>query len=363
MLSPHLSPSSRTGFGPRTARRLAVLLVPVALAITACGGNSGGSGGAGGDTLTITYVDFGPSPDRLGAVAPERFMDLVEERSDGKIKFERTYGGTLVPEKDQLQGLKSGVYQMGYYIPTRSAATLPVSTILDLPFLLPNASDVFSVGTEFITTEPSIQQEWESLDATPFFVQANPPVQLLLREKPSRLSDLGGLTLRSPGASYDPVVTALGATPVNLSVADIPTALSRGTIDGTIYAIYSATEAGLAESAKSAIDIDLGGVNGVIYFAKSTYDSLSSEQRDLFEQARTDALEYSASRLEQGIEEAVATYEGAGGELLPDLGEEFAHSIAPDVQQQISQEWLAALPSGVDGKALIDKLKSLTRAS
>lgn len=363
MLSPHPSPSSRTGFTPRSARRLAALLVPVALAITACGGSSAGSGGTGGDTLTITYVDFGPSPDRLGAVAPERFMDLVEERSGGKITFERTYGGTLVPEKDQLQGLKSGVYQMGYYIPTRSAATLPISTIIDLPFLLPDASDVFSAGTEFITTEPSIQQEWEGLGATPFFVQANPPVQLLLRDEPSRLSDLRGLTLRSPGASYDPVVTALGATPVNLSVADIPTALSRGTIDGTIYAIYSATEAGLAESAKSAIDIDLGGVNGVIYFAKSTYDSLSSEQQDLLEQARTDALEYSAAQLDKGIADAVTTYEGAGGQLLPDLGEEFARSVAPNVQQEISQEWLAALPSGVDGQALLDKLKSITSQS
>lgn len=338
------------------------IVAGVASLILAASCSGGGSTGGGSASETIVYVDFGSGPDRINATAPEKFMDLVEERSNGQIKFDRTYGGTLVSQEDQLQGLESGIYQMGYYIPTYAAARLPVSTIIDLPFVLPDAENAFDAGTEFLTSEDAVTAEWDQVGAVPLMVQSNTPIDLIVKERATRPEDFRGLTIRSPGPTYDPILRALGANPVQVSTPDIPSALSRGTIGGALYGIDAALQAGLITSAKYVVELKLGGVNGVIYLDKNVWDGFSEELKDIITQAREEALDHAAQVLGDALKKSNDALRDAGGELIS-LDSATHEELSGPVAESIYQEWGNALSSGSDGSVLIDRLRTLGQQS
>jgi TRAP-type C4-dicarboxylate transport system substrate-binding protein len=64
------------------------------------------------------------------------WLDEVEKRSGGRIKFERYPGESLAKAAEQLDALESGMADVSLFVTTYTPGKIPLNTLTALPFSL-----------------------------------------------------------------------------------------------------------------------------------------------------------------------------------------------------------------------------------
>ena len=88
-------------------------LLAVALAASACGGVASNS--AAGSTITIRTANVLP-PDTAQSAMIDWFVAELEDRTDGEVHAEVSYGGALVSGSDTLPALQQGRAEAGFVV-------------------------------------------------------------------------------------------------------------------------------------------------------------------------------------------------------------------------------------------------------
>jgi tripartite ATP-independent transporter DctP family solute receptor len=161
-----------------------------------------------------------------------RFVDLVDKKSQGRIKIKPFYNGALGNDVQVTSSLQGGTIE--FTVPQTSTLTGMVKEfeILDFPFLFSNEQDA-----EKVLDGPTGQKLLDKLPAkgliglayweNGFFNATNSkhPIQ--------KWEDFKGLKFRAVQAKISQeTVKALGANPVPLAVPELYTALETRTVDG-----------------------------------------------------------------------------------------------------------------------------------
>jgi TRAP-type transport system periplasmic protein len=163
----------------------------------------------------------------------EEWAHTVEQRSDGRVKFDFT----SLPElglggAEQIRVLKTGTVDIVETYAGFVAGELPLLEILELPGMYPNAD----------TAKEAIRA-WKPAEAKIFAERANAvvlavavyPDQVFFSKKPIRkMADFKGLKVRVHSVALASMVAGLGGDPLNLPFAEVYTALERGTVDAAI---------------------------------------------------------------------------------------------------------------------------------
>ena len=228
---------------------LAVLLA-TALAVAACGGGGGSTGGQGGGQQTPgqgggqqasgrTYkliMGNTTSKDTQEQLA-QKFLDLVKEKSGGRIVGELHTAGALGGNLEILRGLQSGAVQ-GAINPTAFLSTfVPEIGVLELPWLYPGK-----------TLDESIRNTTKALQG-----EAGKKVRQLAEAKGFRIVSLFGLSpnmvfsktpIRNldefknkkirvvPGAEHTGTFKDWGAVPTAMELGEVYTSIQQGVIEG-----------------------------------------------------------------------------------------------------------------------------------
>src|SRR5918998_2368838 len=126
----------------RQGRRavLAVLLLVGVIALAACGARGAGAAG-GGENFTIKFSHV-VTPATPKGQAAEKFKQVVEERSGGRITVEVYPNSELYGDKDELQALQSNSVQMLAPASAKFTTIAPALQVLDLPFLFDSVEDI-----------------------------------------------------------------------------------------------------------------------------------------------------------------------------------------------------------------------------
>ena len=84
-------------------------LVAASMVLAACAGtpSPGGSGGSQ-ETITLKYAASFGETTHEEQLTIDWFLDQVEERTDGRVEFERFYDGSLVAVTDLRDALQDG---------------------------------------------------------------------------------------------------------------------------------------------------------------------------------------------------------------------------------------------------------------
>src|SRR5690606_125368 len=130
----------------QTTRALQVAVAAsTALALTACGGRGSGQedqgtadGGAESYTLTIGHSQAATVPMNQGA---ERFKELVEEGSEGRITVEVYPAEELGSEAEMMEGLTMGNVRVAIVATAVAADTCPELGVYALPYILEGEGD------------------------------------------------------------------------------------------------------------------------------------------------------------------------------------------------------------------------------
>jgi C4-dicarboxylate-binding protein DctP len=165
--------------------------------------------------------------------AAERFKQLAEKATNGRVKVEVYPNSQLYKDKEELEALQLGAVQM---LAPSLAKFGPLGVkefeAFDLPYIFPSKTALYSVTEGEIGKSLMKKLEPKGITGLAFWDNG---FKVMSANKPLRApSDFKGLKLRIQSSKVlDAQMRALGANPQVLAFSEVYQALQTGVVDGT----------------------------------------------------------------------------------------------------------------------------------
>jgi C4-dicarboxylate-binding protein DctP len=180
--------------------------------------------------LKFSHVVAPDTPKGKGA---QRFKELAEQRTNGKVKVELYPNSQLYKDKEELEALQLGAVQM---LAPSLAKFGPLGVkdfeVFDLPFLFKN-----DAAFRGITEGPLGAELFSKLDPKGIHGLAywDNGFHIMSANKPlHKVADFKGLKMRIQSSKVlDAQMRALGALPQVMAFSELYQALQSGVVDGT----------------------------------------------------------------------------------------------------------------------------------
>ncbi len=294
----------------------------------------------------------------------QAWCDKVAKESADKLKCQiypaMQLGGTPAQLFDQA---RDGVADIVWTIPTYSAGRFTKSEVFELPFFTRSAKGSSQAYWSFV--QKHALDEYQGV--RPIFLHTNDGSSFHLASAKGvrTLEDLKGLKIRAATRLNSRMLTALGATPVQMPLPSVPESMSKGVIDGAMVPWEGVPAAKLQEIAKSHLDAPAGQpkfANSIFAFVmnQARYDSLAPELKKVIDANSGAAV--SAWAGEKGFDAVVvANHKLAGdrGNALLTLGDaEYQRWIKASAD--VDDQWVKEVSAkGSNGRALLDDARAL----
>jgi TRAP-type C4-dicarboxylate transport system substrate-binding protein len=212
-----------------------------------------GAASAADKTWTLKYQHSYPPTLAFYNKTGANFMKYVEEKSDGRIKFEVYDVGAIASVAGMLEATHIGILDMhqswgGFYVGDVPEADVETG----LPLAWDEAYEVYDAYYQRGLAEVIDEAYGSRFNVKHFPAIISMQYGLATTESISSLEDLKGKKIRAIGA-YGDFVQLLGASAVVVPGAELYTALQLGTVDGLVYGAEAMVAQGLETFLKSMI--------------------------------------------------------------------------------------------------------------
>lgn len=206
-----------------------------------------------------------------------RIKNVIEKRTDGRVKLKLYPAGALFKAQQTFDAVKRGTIQMGTISPAYAQNQMSLAGIASgLPFAFHNVWEVAyfhkGLGFEDMLRDEAAEQGvyWSTDKVYPTEMVVNKPI--------NSMEDFKGLKIRSSGA-LEKFLTEAGASATYIPGSELYTALSSGVVDGAHWgAAQGAASMGLYEVAKYHVKpaLNIAGTD-VFIINQKALDKLSDE--------------------------------------------------------------------------------------
>lgn len=249
------------------------------------------------------------SPKHPIGVGYTSFAKEVEARTDGQLKVRVFAGGSLLGAKALSDGVRDQVADVGFIVYANTPAYYPYAVLLnDLAMLGENdMAGLFAVTELFSQHCEPCQAEAFRQNQVFLTGISTTAYGLIARTDVNSAEKIRGKKLRVAGSLWDRFASSVGATGVNVPTAEMFEALSRGTIDGAIYAVGGLKSHSLADVASSVVLLNLGSVRSGSMFSlnRDVWTSFTPEQRTAVYKAAAKGVVTTTRAYIQADEEAL----------------------------------------------------------
>ncbi len=301
-----------------------------------------------------------------GSKADIWFMEEVEKRSGGEMKFERYWNQALLKAADLMPGLKSGAADI-----VNSSASIynqkeyPLANVM-MPYLTSRGDAVMLAWRDLYKSHAALREEFESKGAKVLYAFAWSENSVWTKKPINSISDFKGLKVRAVPPIAAPI-NKLGGTPVALAWAEGIEALQRGVVDGVGSTPFdSAVHAGMHEVAKYGNDFGGTGIYavGAIAISLARYNKLSEKHRAIIDEVAAEMPVEAAKALNVSVDAAVDKLCAAKEKLvISKFTEADRKQIYEIAGIGLQKDWLARVKAEtkVDGQALLDEFVGYIR--
>ena len=222
-------------------------------------------------TTAMFYV--APPPSWSAEVQYNKFLEELEEATDGRLKSTAHWGEALGKAADQYYAIRDGVADHGHLTTALTPGLFPMVEVGMLPFAATDMINLSKAWTEIFRRGYFDPQFTE---VVPLF---GGPLSgynfLFAKKKPMSMEELAGLKLRSVGGYQSKIIEALGGVPVQVSGPDWYVSITTGLLDAVTHTYSYMAEVKIYEVCKYFLEINFTTYSGMTYiWNKKSFNSL-----------------------------------------------------------------------------------------
>ena len=286
--------------------------------------------------------------------AAERFKQLAEKATNGKVKVELYPNSQLYKDKEELEALQLGAVQM---LAPSLAKFGPLGVkefeAFDLPYVFPTKTALYNVTEGEIGKSLLKKLEPKGITGLAYWdngfkvMSANKPLH--------NPADFKGLKLRIQSSKVlDAQMRALGANPQVLAFSEVYQALQTGVVDGTENPPSNMYTQKMHEVQKHVTVSNHGYLGYAVIVNKKFWDGLPPDIRGQLEKAMREATTFEKAIAQRDNDQALEAIKKAGKTQIYTL----------TVQEQA--EWrkaLAPVQKAMEGRIGKDLISAINKES
>lgn len=313
--------------------------------------------------LKVHHMLPATSNPHLNVIKP--WCDKIAKESGDRLKCQiypaMQLGGTPPQLYDQV---RDGVADIVWTVPTYAAGRFTKSEVFELPFMAHNARG----GSQALWSYVQNNALDEFKGARILFMHVHDGTVFHFTKKPVKtLEDLKGLKIRAATRINARMLAALGATPVQMPLPQVPESLAKGVIDGAMVPWEGAPAIKLHEITRYHVEVPAGApkfANTIFVMAMNPakYDSLPPDLKKVID--ANSGLAASAWAGATGWDAAVDPHR----KLARDRGNNFFTLPQAEFDrwikatENVDDEWVKqVVDKGADGRKLLGEARALVK--
>jgi TRAP-type C4-dicarboxylate transport system substrate-binding protein len=230
-------------------------------------------------SLKMGYISTSGSSLETNAIVP--WEKMIEQKTNGLVKFTNYANQTLFKAPQSFEGLKGGIGDISWIPFAFFGNQFSLSRVIELPLVdIPTAEMGSQVLQELYEKYPAIGAEFpEGIKI--LFLHASDGYFLFTTKKPvSNRAGLEGMKLRSMPEPQASVWTKFGAVPSFISTADVYMSAEKGVIDGMAMNWGSVEAFRYYEVFKYYTDLSVNRAAFCVAMGLNKWNSLPQEAKD-----------------------------------------------------------------------------------
>ena len=210
----------------------------------------------------------------------EKLAELVSEKTNGEFTLNISYGG-LSNEKENLDGISIGAFEMAQFCAGYHADKNPSLTVMELPFLGVETLEQETALSLALYDHPAVQADLGRWNATLLMPSPMPQYNFVgSGDAPTTPEEFSGMSVRALGGIGD-AMKAVGAVPTSMSATEVRQAMDSGVVKAVSFAPHAHMSFGTIESASWWTgNLTPGTVNCPVVANTDALNALSDAERE-----------------------------------------------------------------------------------
>ena len=290
------------------------------------------AGSASADPIIIKFSHV-VATDTPKGKASEKFKELAEKYTDGKVKIEVYPNSSLYKDKEELEALQLGSVQM--LAPSNSKfgpLGIREFEVFDLPYILPDLKTLRKV-----TEGPLGLRLLKLLDSkgiTGLAYWDNGFKQMSANKKLVAPADYQGVKFRIQSSRVlQAQFKTLGSLPQVMAFSEVYQALQTGVVDGQENTWSNIYTQKMHEVQKYITETNHGYIGYVVIVNKKFWDGLPADIRDQLSKAMKEATDFNNAQSQKENDDALAEIKKSGKseiiKLTPEQDEAMRKAMEP----------------------------------
>src|SRR4051794_33378947 len=262
------------------------------------------------------------TPDTPKGKGAEKFKQLAEKYTNGKVKVEVYPNSQLYKDKEEVDALQLGAVQM---LAPSLAKFGPLGArefeVFDLPYILPNKAALRKVTEGDLGKRLFKKLESKGIVGLGYWDNG---FKVMSANKPLRLpEDFRGLKMRIQSSKVlEAQMRALGAIPQVMAFSEVYQGLQTGVVDGSENTPSNMYTQKMHEVQKYTTLSNHGYIGYAVITNKKFWDGLPADVRGELEKAMTEATVYTNEIAQKENDEALEAMKQSGKTELISLTDE-----------------------------------------
>ncbi|MCC7425643.1 MAG: TRAP transporter substrate-binding protein DctP [Alphaproteobacteria bacterium] len=259
--------------------------------------------------LARNHVQFG--------VVADEWIAEIQRATENRVRIRHVPGGALLRLENMIEGLTTGVADIGVTNVASSARQLPITSILagTADITVGNQIDTVGLATVFsrlLQEFPQINKEFADIGLVPMVWIPAFTFAVLTRTPVSTLAELQGKKVRVFGPNLPRIFSAAGATPLAVAAGEIYTSLQTGVIDGAFTTPAAMFSLRWFEQGRHILFLGprygahFMGIGDVYIFNANSWNRVSQADRETIQRVNREFTVAAGRRMQQDGEDSIA---------------------------------------------------------
>lgn len=244
-------------------------------------------------------------------VGDKKFAELVEERTDGRIKIEVFPSGQLGDEKSVLEQVQLGAIEFTRVNASPLAEFNKQFSVLSLPYVIESDEHLWNFLNSDTGTELLDGLEAAKMKGLAYYDSGS---RSFYSTKPLKsINDIKGLKIRVQQSKVNmDMVSALGGSATPMPYGEVFSSLQTGVIDGAENNYPSFDSSNHYQEAKYYLLDRHQWTPEVLLISKAVWDKLDTEDQKIVKQAAIDSVETQKAEWDKWEERSMKKLKDSG---------------------------------------------------